>query len=563
VEPAGVHRAYEPETNVLRTRFETATGVVEQWDLMTLADGERATHCPAPEHEILRRIACLAGEVEIECVFEPRPDWGRARLRWHDAGRLGICVTWGGEAVFLRGPARLAPGPGGARGTVRLRAGEEAEFSLVYAREGPAVVPPGGGRGRRVLEATIGFWRRWAAGVRMEGPWREAVVRSALALKLLVYTPSGAVLAAPTTSLPEQPGAPYNWDYRFCWLRDASFTVRALFGLGCFAEGAAFVDWLLYTTRLTRPKLQVLYDVFGGNPPKEHELAFAGWRGAGPVREGNAAAHQYQLDIYGEVVDAATRYVDEGGPLDREAVAMLAGFGRFVAQHWREPDAGIWETRAGLKAHTHSRVLCWAALEGLLRIDRVHPLGRGLAAALAKERDAIRRAVEDESYDAQLGSYVRSPGERALDAALLLLPAYGYTRARSPRMRGTHAAIRRTLGAGDLLYRHAERETQGEAAFLACAFWEADYLARGGGTEEEATAALRRLSARANDVGLFAEEIDPTTGEQLGNFPQGFSHVGLVNAALSLQARACRAARGLRGHHAASPGASPAPEARP
>jgi len=543
-----VRRRYVGDTNVLRTRFEGPDGALDLVDLMPLPDAtDRA--CPFPEHEIVRVAECVRGEVVLETLFDPRPDWGLRRARWHDGGALGWYVETGRGTLFLRGP-RPVPGPDGARSAIPLRTGQRAEFSLVFALDGPAVLPPRDPGCRRTVDSTLRWWSEWAGRCRYRGPFREAVVRSALALKLLTYAPSGAILAAPTTSLPERPGAPYNWDYRYCWLRDAAFTARALFGLGYFDEGEAFVNWLLYTTRLTRPRLQVLYDVFGSQPRPERELShLSGWRGSRPVRVGNDAARQAQLDIYGEVVDAAMRYAREGGTLDREMISMLAGFGRHVAAHWREPDAGIWETRGPPRAHTHSRVLCWAALDGLVRLSRLRPLAPGVARTLAAERDAIRHAIETESWDAGSDTYVRTAGGTQVDAALLMMPAYGYIAADNPRMLGTRAAIRARLGAGDLLYRHSERETEGEAAFAAAAFWEADYLARGGGSIGEAASMLGRLVSRANDVGLLAEEVDPATGELLGNFPQGFSHVGLVNAALSLQARVRRSARGLRGHH--------------
>lgn len=333
--------------------------------------------------------------------------------------------------------------------------------------------------------------------------------------------------------------------------------MRALFGLGYDAEAEAFLNWLLHTTRLTRPELKVLYDVFGKTPRDERILdQFAGYKGSRPVRIGNGARDQLQLDIYGEVLDATTLFVRQGGALDRETQQMLCGFGEFVCHNWSRADEGIWEPRLGRRHNTHSRVLCWVALDRLIGLHQGLHLRSKRFDELVRTRDRIREDVEANGYDAAQKSYVASFGSDAVDASLLLLAWYGFTEADDPRMKGTYARIEAQLGAGDgLLYRYRSPMSPGEGAFGICSFWGAEYLALGGGALEDAIVRFEALLRHRNDVGLYAEEIDPATGQGLGNFPQAFTHVGLINAALTIQRR-------LEGREPLARGAARRPQAR-
>jgi GH15 family glucan-1,4-alpha-glucosidase len=533
-------RAYLDRTNVLATRFDGAGGALRLLDFMALAGAEGELRRRAyPEHELLRLAECAEGEVDVRVEADLRPGFGGAARALRDRGPLGLRLERDVDVVTLRASVPLAVGPDGvARARVRLRAGERIVISLAYDREAPAVLPPLE-EADEALRRTTRAWRSIAGRVRYGGPWRDEVVRSVLVLELLSYPPTGAIVAAPTTSLPERPGGSLNWDYRYCWLRDAALTVRALYGVGCTESAAPFTAWLLHTTRLTRPALRILYDVYGRAPQRERLVPrFSGHRGAWPIRVGNAAAEQEQLDVYGEVVDAVAQGVRRGAALDRDTQAMLIGFGEEVCRRWAIPDAGIWEPRELPSLRVHSLVLGWVALTRLVELGergalRGVPVGR-----FTRERNAIRRLVETRGFDERLGSYVARVGGHEVDAALLLLGWYGYEPPSSPRMRGTWRRIRERLSpVPGLLYRTEESREAGEGAFGICSAWAIEHLARGGGSVEEAVRWLEELLSHANDVGLLGEEIDPRTGAALGNFPQAFTHVGVVNAVLTLDAR--------------------------
>jgi len=534
----GAERWYAPDTNVLLTRFSTPGGEVLLTDFMPARSESERRRRMTPECELLRIAECTRGQVELEVDFDPRPDYARERCVLAGAGRLGLRMRCRAGLLTLRTQATLEPAAAGARGRIRLRAGERVDFCLTLATRGPAVLPPPEDS-RSALDSTLRFWLDWAARTTYRGPYRDEVVRSALVLKLLSHAPSGAILAAPTTSLPERPGGDLNWDYRFCWLRDASLTARALFGLGHREEAEAFVSWLLNATSRSWPELNVLYDVYGRPAMRERELPhLEGHRGARPIRIGNEAAAQRQLDLYGEVIGAAAYLVRSGGSLDSGTQKALIELGKLVCERWGQPDHGIWEVRGERRHFTHSRVLCWAALDGLLELHGKNHLRCPLD-LFARNRALIRAEVERLGYSEQLGSYTRTLGGGDVDSSLLLLPWYRYTEAAAPRMAGTFARIRRELYRGDGLYqRYRGRWTRGEGAFGICSFWAVEYLAMGGGTLAQASSEMDALLRHANDVGLYAEEILPGTGEALGNFPQAYTHVGLINAALTLQERA-------------------------
>ena len=542
IRPAGAFRSerrYLPETNVLETIFHCPSGTLALRDLMPVASEEAKRTTLTAEREILREVEGLTGEVAIEILYEPRPDYGQSLPALRQRGAFGLRCRANGAEVMLHGdlPLELTGAGDAAYGTTRIRAGERKHLSLSYGGEAPAVIPPLGDAARERLQRSVGWWRAWAQRAAYDGPYRDAVIRSALTLKLMAFAPSGAIVAAPTTSLPEKLGGSRNWDYRYCWLRDASFTFRALFGLGYREEAEAFLQWMLHATRLTWPELQVLYDVYGEARVPERELPHLdGYAGSRPVRIGNDAHGQLQLDVYGEVVDAAARFARAGGRFDRDATGLLAGVGRTVCERWREPDEGIWEGRAGRFHHTHSKILCWVALDRLIELHETHGLRIDVARFRA-ERDAIRAAVETRGYNDRIGSYTRLLDGDDLDASLLTLPFYGYAEATDPRMASTCARIHERLGRNGLIDRYAEGSGDGlpagEGAFGICGFWGVECRARGGDLGG-AIASFERLLGYANDVGLFGEEIDPTTGATLGNFPQAFTHLGVINAALTL-----------------------------
>jgi GH15 family glucan-1,4-alpha-glucosidase len=557
--PHRVRRRYLHETNVLETTFDLGGGAeVVLTDLMPVIDRSRGRAAPGPDHEILRVVEARGADVTLEALFDPRPSYGGRPLRVREGRWDDVHVEVDRGLAILRSDARPSLAVGAPTG-IALRAGDRVSFSLTFTQEAPAVLPTFGPRSAALLEETAGCWRRWISCNCYDGPFRDMVRRSALAVKMLCYAPSGAVVAAPTTSLPERVGGDLNWDYRFCWLRDAALTVRALLTLGHTEEAEAFVSWLLHATRLTRPRVRVLYDVFGVPPGRERDLEHLdGYRGSRPVRVGNAAVLQDQLDVYGEVIEAALSYAATGVHVDGETRAMLLDFGRYLVTHWQKPDAGIWELRDLRHRHTTALAL------GAVALARLAPLGRRPAerARLADTSREMRTAIETMAWSEAAGSYLDTLEEGTVDASLLLLPIYGYEAAAAPRMRGTCARVLRDLHAGPgLLYRNVSGRLPPEGAFGICSFWAVEALARGAGSAAEARSMFDHVVGYANDLGLFAEEIDPATGEALGNFPQGFTHVGLINAALALEAREARE-RGERAAHEEVPRA-PAAEKMP
>jgi GH15 family glucan-1,4-alpha-glucosidase len=443
------------------------------------------------------------------------------------AGRDAVAVcSWEAGEPSLDGDATC--------GRFDVQAGSSALLVLCAAHQEPLVFPTRADVEAR-LEATIGYWREWASTREYAGPWRDAVIRSALALKLLFHSPSGAIAAAATASLPEQIGGERNWDYRFCWVRDSAFTLDALLQLGCPGEADAFFWWLLHASQLTRPRLQVLYRLDGGERAPERTLALDGYRGSRPVRVGNAAAGQTQLDIYGDVLQTALIYVQAGGRLDRETGRRLAAMADLVCRIWRAPDSGIWEVRSEPRHFTHSKMMCWVALDRALALSDVGQVPSRHAAAWKVEAQAISNFIETRCWSPRLESYTRDADSEELDASLLLGVLLGYGAADASRLGSTVTAIRRDLGRGPLLQRYSGEDglQGGEGAFLCCSFWLAHALASLGRVSE-ATELMDQLLPLAGDVGLYAEELDPDTGEMLGNTPQGLVHLALINAAVSI-----------------------------
>jgi GH15 family glucan-1,4-alpha-glucosidase len=515
-------RRYLPGTNVLETTFATATGVVRVTDAMTLP----ATGL-SPYRELARRIDGLAGEVPMRWRVEP--SFGYASAQTRIERRAGVPIARAGRdaiAVCSFG-AGEATTDGAIAGGFTARAGSSSMLVLSAAHQEPLVLPVRGDVEAR-LEATSSSWRAWSERREYDGPWEDAVLRSALALKLLVYAPSGAIAAAATTSLPEEIGADRNWDYRFSWPRDSAFALEALLALGCAPEAQAFFYWLLHASQLTHPRLQVLYRLDGRAEAEEKSLPLAGYRGSHPARVGNGAAGQTQLDVYGEVLTAAARLAEFSGGLDRDHGHRLAEVADHVCRIWEQPDAGIWELRDEPRHFTQSKMMCAVALDRACELAE-----RGLLPAEHLERwqheqARIREFVETRCYSAAKASYVRSAGEEELDASLLLAVLAGYDDPTSPRLIGTVEAVRRELGRGPLVYRWANEP----GAFLTCSFWLADAYARQGRLEQADTV-MDQLVGLANDLGLYAEELQAETGEFLGNFPQGLTHLALINAAVS------------------------------
>jgi GH15 family glucan-1,4-alpha-glucosidase len=540
IRPAGAfscQRSYINNAPIIETTYRCPGGTVVLRDLFAVGTEEEKEATLTPSHEILRQVEGIEGEVKVEILYQPRPDYARKLPGLHDRGALGIwCGGCSGASVFRSDiPVALMEGNHQAFATATIRAGDRKWLSLSYSNEAPAIIPPLGEVAETKYRQSLRWWQEWEGKCRYDGPNRDEVLRSAMALKLMIYAPSGAIIAAPTTSLPEKIGGIRNWDYRYCWLRDASYTLRALFSLGYTDDEEAFVDWMLHLTRLTRPGLQVLYDVYGESHLPESELGHLdGYAHSRPVRVGNKAHEQFQLDVYGEVIDALAAFASRGARFDEHIVRMLDGLGRVVCKRWREPDDGIWEIRTQPRHYTHSKVLAWVALDRLISLNE---MGYKLSADLFRpEREQVRAEIESRGYNKKLDSFTSTLDGNLVDASLLLLPRYGFLPATDPRMKSTYARVREKLGRGPLLQRYEEGTEDGlppgEASFGICAFWAVECQARGGDVAG-ARRTFEELLSYGNDLGLFAEEIAPD-GSALGNFPQAFTHIGLINAALTL-----------------------------
>jgi GH15 family glucan-1,4-alpha-glucosidase len=547
VEPAArVERRYLDGSLILATMFETAEGAVELVDFM-----RPRRRLP----QLVRLVRGMRGRVAMSTEFILRFDYG-AVVPWVE--RLpegGVTAIGGPERVVLRTPAPLRGEDLKTIGEFTVGAGETIPFVLSYGPSHQPLPPPVDPA--RALHDAEGFWRRWSDRCASAGPWTEVVKRSLVVLKGLTYAQTGGIVAAPTTSLPEQLGGVRNWDYRYCWLRDATFTLLALMHAGYYEEARTWRDWLFRAVAGSPDQLQIMYGLGGERRLTEWEVPWLpGFEGSRPVRIGNAAVNQTQLDIYGEILDALYHAHSHGLPPNQHGDAI----GRVVLSHlaktWDQPDEGIWEVRGPPQHFTHSKVMVWVAFDRMVRmLEQRGSTGRALP-RWRQLRDRIHEDVCSKAFDPDIGSFVQAYGSKALDASLLLLPLVGFLPPTDPRITGTLKAIERRLVVDGFVLRYDTGEVvdglpPGEGAFLACSFWLADnFILQGRITE--ARELFEKLVALCNDVGLLAEEYDPRLGRQLGNFPQAFSHVALVNTAFNLtrgQGPAeQRAARRRRGH---------------
>ncbi|GAB4334760.1 MAG: glycoside hydrolase family 15 protein [Dehalococcoidia bacterium] len=538
VAPAHASRRYLPDTNVLETTFHTEGGTVTLTDFMPPWD---APGTPTRQSEIIRIVRGLAGTIEMRLEFAPRFDYGRRPGVTSMLAGRGLRAVEGGQALTLHSPIDLTPAHGAGHATFIVGAGETVAFALTHADAADACWQPGLIDEAPLLQVqTEAYWRSWLRRCRYDGPYSDAVRRSALTLQLLSYAPTGATVAAVTTSLPEEPGGERNWDYRFTWLRDTTFTLYALNGLGYPEHGEQFLRWVRDLSGGHPARLRVLYGVGGEVDTTEVHLDhLEGYRGSRPVRVGNAAQQQLQLDVYGEILDAAYALYKHTGHLDRELWPFLRATVDHVCRRWHFPDQGIWEVRSGPRQFVYSKALSLVALERGLKLARA----TGLPAPFARwqrTRDRIERELYTRGFHPERGAFTQAYGHAELDAALLALPLRKVVPADDPRMRATvdRIASELSLGAG-LLRRVSPGFADGvrgdEGAFLLCSFWLADCYTLSGRINE-ARDLFERLLGYANDVGLFAEEYDPVHGHQLGNFPQAFTHMALINAALNLQA---------------------------
>ena len=534
--PFRTTRRYVTDTNVLETTFHTELGTVQVVDALTL-HGTRL----GPSRELQRRVHGVTGCVPMSWAVRPRFGFGlrTPRLAW----RSNVAVaTSGSDAVAVICGGVGTPGirNGVIQGSFESRAGESAILAVCGADKEPLVFPTARELDER-LARTIASWHDWTARLTASGPWREEIVRSALTLKLLIYAPSGAIAAAPTTSLPEQLGGERNWDYRYSWIRDSVFTLGSLLRLGCAAEAEAYFWWLAQATQLTHPRLQPMYRLDGGPRLPERSLPLAGYRSSRPVRIGNAASAQLQLDSYGELLHTAWLYTESGRRLDTEIASRLADTADLVCRLWREPDAGIWEVRSAPAQFTHSKMMCWVALDRARLLAEAGQIPAAHHDRWQEEGSACEDFIEAQCYSSSLASYTRAAGHEELDASVLLGLLSGYGSARSERWKGTVDAVAQGLGRGPYVLRYTGEDglSGTEGAFLSCSFWLAESLARVGRVRE-ATTLMDQLVALHNDVGLYAEEVDPATGAFLGNLPQGLSHLALISAALAIAEEGAR-----------------------
>ncbi|MFD8458230.1 glycoside hydrolase family 15 protein [Streptomyces antimycoticus] len=529
---ACTRRGYLDDSLVLESVWETETGTVKVIDFMPQRDR-------APD--VVRIVEGVSGSVEMLGVLRLRFDYGRIVpwMRRTDGHRIAVA---GPDSVWLRSEpeVRTYGKDFSTRSEFTVSAGDRVAFVLTWHpshEPRPRLVDP-----YDSLRSSLADWRDWAARCRYEGPHRDAVIRSLITLKALTYAPSGGIVAAPTASLPEQLGGVRNWDYRYCWLRDSTLTLNSLLRAGYHEEAAAWRDWLLRAIAGDPAELQIMYGLRGERRLPEHELPWLeGYEHSAPVRVGNGAVDQRQLDVYGEVLDTLHLARSAGLPAEPHTWKIQTSLMDFLESAWRDPDEGLWEVRGPRRHFVHSKVMAWVAADRAVRAMEAAPELSGDVNRWRTMRDAVHREVCEKGYDPERSTFTQSYGSSELDAATLLIPRAGFLPATDPRVIGTIDAVRRELCEDGLIRRYtAVDRVDGlpgsEGAFLACSFWLADALHLAG-RHKDARALFERLLALRNDVGLLAEEYDPATGRQLGNFPQAFSHIGLVGTALTLAER--------------------------
>lgn len=535
-------RRYLDDTNVLQTQFDTDTGRLWLTDLMAIEAGDALQpHAAAlPTHDVLRLVEVPSGEVEIEVEFYPTFDYARQSATIDPVDR-GVMARAGRECVLLHCPIPLKPDAAGVwRGRARLAAGSRLWLTLAYFNGDTPTQAFAAEQAEQALTRTLNYWRRWLAQCRYDGMHNGLVRRSALALKLLTFSPTGAIVAAPTTSLPEQIGGVRNWDYRYTWLRDSALILFALQSIGFHEEADAFFDWMINLCVHCRDRLQPLYSVRGEEYLAEQTLDhLEGYCHSRPVRIGNAAAQQLQLDIYGQVLDAAHLHAEtRPSHMQQMQWDLLGNLASRALRRWREPDLGLWEIRGPPRHFLYSKLMCWVALDRAVRLARRHRFGAEVE-HWRRACNEIRSAIEQQGYNQKLGAFTQAFDNDALDASALTIPLVGFLSPTDPRVRSTVARIRERLTADGLVYRYVNAADANdglpgdEATFALCSFWMVDNLALGGQLDA-AHELFERVTRYANDVGLLAEEFDPAGSRMLGNFPQGFTHLGLIGSAVNL-----------------------------
>jgi alpha,alpha-trehalase len=574
IRPAGdfqASRAYVDQTMVLETTFVTQAGTAVLTDAMAVGRNDRGHQLGAGSPGVLlRRLTCTVGEIDVDVSYAPRPEYGLIYPILETVAG-GIAARGGASRLLLSAPAGFQVAGDTATVQLHLVAGQTVTYALQHGQlQEPPLVAWDAAQIADRLQDTMEGWRSWSAlHQAYEGPWRDLVHHSGRVLQALTFAPTGAIVAAPTTSLPEAVGGERNWDYRYTWVRDASLTMEALWVAACPDEAGKFFRFLADTaaSQLRRGKdLQIMFGIGGEHDLSERELPhLAGWRASRPVRVGNGAWTQRQLDVYGELLDAAQRLADQLGELDPVTQQFLTAAADTAASRWNEKDQGIWEIRGEPRDFLYSKLMCWVALD---RAIALAPLlgAENRTKAWAAVRDQIRADILERGWNDQAGAFTQAFGSEDLDASSLMLAITGFLPGDDPRMKATVDAIAaRLTDQHGLVYRYLAHDglAGGEGTFLLCTFWLAHAQALAGELDQ-ATATFERAVAAINDVSLLAEEVDPGSGEMIGNFPQAFSHIGLVNAAWAIsQARIRAAEPDARPGHAAAPSPYPAQMLRP